>query len=84
MLAGGLTPAAAIERTVVKRESRQLRSAGETRQAVASGLTLDQFGLNAGDELVVGRRREFITQGLMGAVGMIASLSAIYLTLRHH
>jgi protein involved in polysaccharide export with SLBB domain len=84
MLAGGLTPAAAIERTVVKRESRQLRSAGETRQAVASGLTLDQFGLNAGDELVVGRRRELISPTVMGMLGMVASVSAIYLTLRHH
>ena len=83
MLAGGLTPTAAIERTVVKRESRQLRSAGETRRAVASGLTLDQFGLNAGDELVVGRRRELITPTVMGLMGMIASASAILLTLRH-
>jgi protein involved in polysaccharide export with SLBB domain len=82
MLAGGLTPTAAIERTVVKRERRQLRSARETRRAVASGLTLDQFGLSAGDELVVGRRRELINQSVLGAVGLIASLSAIFLTLR--
>ena len=84
MLAGGLTPAAAIERTVVKRQNRPYRSAGETRRAIAAGLTLDQFGLSAGDELVVGRRREFITPAVMGAMGIIASASAIFLSLRHH
>jgi protein involved in polysaccharide export with SLBB domain len=84
MLAGGLTPTAAIERTVVKRESRPYRSAGETRRAVAGGLTLDQFGLSAGDELVVGRRRELINPSVMGMLGMVATLSAIFLTLRHH
>src|SRR6267143_1850675 len=50
---------------------------------LASGLTLDQFGLNAGDELVVGRRRELISPTVMGLMGMIASASAIFFTLRH-
>lgn len=81
MLAGGLTPTAAIERTVVKRESRQYRSAGETRRAVAGGLTLDQFGLSAGDELVVGRQREW-SKTLMAVSGTIASLGAIFLIAR--
>ena len=81
---GGLTPTAAIERTVVKRQNRPYRSAGETRRAIAAGLTLDQFGLSAGDELVVGRRREFITPTVMGAMGVIASASAIFFSLRHH
>jgi len=83
MLAGGLTPTAAIERTVVKRQSHQYRSAGETRQAVASGLTLDQFGLSGGDELVVGKRREWLTPAVTGTVGIVATVSAIFLSLRH-
>jgi len=83
MLAGGLTPTAAIERTVVKRQRHQYRSAGETRQAVASGLTLDQFGLSGGDELVVGKRREWLTPAVTGTVGIVATVSAIFLSLRH-
>jgi protein involved in polysaccharide export with SLBB domain len=82
MLAGGLTPTAAIERTVVKRASRPYRSAGETRRAVAGGLTLDQFGLSGGDELVVGRRREWLTPAVTGTVGIIATVSAIFLAMR--
>lgn len=82
MIAGGPTAAAAIEQTVVKRESREYRSAKETRQAVARGLTLDQFGLSAGDELVVGRQREW-SRTIMNVTGIIASLGgAIFLIAR--
>jgi protein involved in polysaccharide export with SLBB domain len=79
MLAGGPTGAADIERTVVRRQSRQYRSAEETRDAVARGLTLDQFGLSAGDELVVGRQRQLINPAATAVVGMIASLTALFL-----
>ena len=78
MLAGGPTSAADIDRTVVKRASLEYRSAEETRQAVAKGLTLDQLGLSAGDELIVGRRRQFINQSFVAAVGMVASLAALF------
>lgn len=77
MLAGGPTATADIERTVVKRANREYRSADETRQAVARGLTLDQLGLSAGDELVVGRQRPFINPSIMSVVGMMASLAAV-------
>ena len=83
MLAGGPTATAAIERTVVRRESRQYRSAKETRQAVARGLTLDQFGLSAGDELVVGRQRQLINPSSIAVVGMIATLGGVFLAVRH-
>jgi protein involved in polysaccharide export with SLBB domain len=79
MLAGGPTAAADIERTVIKRGSREYRSAEETRQAVARGMTLDQLGLAAGDELVVGKQRPLINQGLLSVVGMAASLAAVLL-----
>ena len=78
MLAGGPTSAADIDRTVVKRASLEYRSAEETRQAVAKGLTLDQLGLSAGDELIVGRQRQFINQSFVAAVGMVASLAALF------
>jgi protein involved in polysaccharide export with SLBB domain len=83
MLAGGPTATADIEHTVVRRQSRQYRSADETRQAVARGLTLDQFGLGAGDELVVGRQRQSISPFITTVVGMSASLAAIFIAVRH-
>jgi len=83
MLAGGPTNSADIERTVVKRASREYRSADETRRAVSRGLTLDQLGLSAGDELVVGRQRPLINPSLMSVVGMAASLGAVLLAIRH-
>src|SRR5688500_1066482 len=58
MAAGGPTAKASIERTIVRRDNRVFRSADETRRAVTAGVTLDQFGLRAGDELVVRARRE--------------------------
>lgn len=83
MLAGGLTGSADIDRSVVRRAGRELRSESETRRAVSKGLTLDQFGINAGDEFVVGRRRQVINQSTTAIVGMIASLGALFFAVRH-
>jgi protein involved in polysaccharide export with SLBB domain len=82
MQAGGPTAVADVERSTVRRASREFRSADETRQAVAKGLTLDQFGLTAGDELVVGRQRQFFSTGATAALGTIASLAAIFFAVR--
>ncbi|MFL5574185.1 MAG: polysaccharide biosynthesis/export family protein [Gemmatimonadaceae bacterium] len=81
MAAGGPTGTADLERTVVRRDSREYRSPEETRRAVSSGLTIDQFGLRAGDELVVGKKRSIMNGPLLGLVGSLASLSAIIVTL---
>jgi protein involved in polysaccharide export with SLBB domain len=84
MQAGGPTATADIERSVVRRGSREYRSADATRKAVANGLTLDQLGLSAGDELVVGRQRQLINPATSATLGVIASLTAIYFTARRH
>ena len=81
MVAGGPTATADIDNTVVRRDSRPFRSAGETRQALVKGLTLDQFGLNAGDELVIGRQRQWFTSTAPLLAGLVASLAATYLAL---
>jgi len=83
MLAGGPTNTADIERTIVRRVGREYRSAQETRQAVAKGLTLDQFGLSAGDELVVGRQRQLITPTTSAVLGLAASIAAVFFAARH-
>ena len=81
MAAGGPTVTASVERTVVRRGNEEYRSADDTRKAVSGGLTLDQFGLRAGDELVVGKRREFLGTRFFGLVGAIGSLTAVFVAL---
>lgn len=81
MGAGGPTGIASVERSIVRRRNEQYRSAGETSRAIAAGLTLDQFGLIAGDELVVGERREFGVTKLMTVTGALASVLAVVVTM---
>ncbi len=83
MAAGGPTGTADVERTMVRRGSQEFRSADETRQAISRGLTLDQFGLRAGDELVVGKQRDLLRGPILGFVGALASLTAIVVALSH-
>ena len=84
MGAGGPTPTAAVDRSIVRRRSREYRSAGETSKAIAGGLTLDQFGLSAGDELVVGERRNFDATKGIALLGALASVAAVILAIGHH
>jgi protein involved in polysaccharide export with SLBB domain len=83
MGAGGPSGTADIERSIVRRRNQQYRSSGETSKAIANGLTLDQFGLSAGDELVVGQRRDFSAGTVFGLTGAVASILALVVTLRH-
>jgi protein involved in polysaccharide export with SLBB domain len=81
MGAGGPTPSAAFDRSIVRRQSQQYRSAGETSKAIAGGLTLDQFGLSAGDELVVGERGTFDASKAIGLMAAMASVAAVILAM---
>jgi protein involved in polysaccharide export with SLBB domain len=84
MGAGGPTGSADLTRTTVRRGNREFRTAGETSKAITGGLTLDQFGLSAGDELVVGQRREFGLPVVLGMTGALASVLTLFVALRHH
>ena len=81
MGAGGPAPTADLERSVVRRGSQEYRSAKDTRAAIAKGLTLDQFGLSAGDELIIGRRREMLNPSVLGLVGVLGSLVTVFVAL---
>jgi protein involved in polysaccharide export with SLBB domain len=84
MGAGGPTGTADVGRSIVRRQNQEFRSAGETSKAISTGLTLDQFGLSAGDELVVGQRRELAPSTLIGMTGALASILALFVTLNRH
>jgi len=81
MGAGGPTGAADVEKSIVRRANQPYRSSDETRKAIAGGLTLDQFGINAGDELVIGRRSGG-SGAIIGMLGAAGSVTALLLALR--
>jgi polysaccharide export outer membrane protein len=83
MGAGGPTPGADVDRSIVRRGTQDYRSEQETRKAIANGLTLDQFGLRAGDVLVIGRRHEFNPSQVIGMVGALGSVVAVFMALHH-
>ena len=79
MVAGGTIPTTDIRRSVVRRANGEVRSSDETHLAISRGLTLDQFGLTAGDEFVVGKKRDVLTGGLGPILGVMGSMATIYL-----
>ena len=79
MLAGGPTATADVARSVVKRGSVEYRSADATRRAIAAGITLDQFGIEAGDEIVVGKNDDSTARFVRVTLGIAASIAAIYM-----
>jgi protein involved in polysaccharide export with SLBB domain len=83
MGAGGPTAAADLEKSIVRRGNQAYRSAEETGRAIGRGLTLDQFGLNAGDEIVVGRRRDVNPATIIGMVGALGSVVAVFLAVHN-
>jgi protein involved in polysaccharide export with SLBB domain len=83
MVAGGPTGTADVDRSMIRRSNGEFKSSEETRQAIAKGLTIDQFGLSAGDELVIGRKRDFLNGSMMPLVGALASLTAIFVAVHH-
>jgi len=79
MTAGGPTQRADMPRTIVRRRSRELLSRSAVRDALAAGLTLDQLGLTAGDELIVGAKPE---RGWQTAVQVGSLVTGVLLALR--
>ncbi|HEY8174214.1 MAG TPA: SLBB domain-containing protein [Gemmatimonadaceae bacterium] len=79
MTAGGPTQRAEMPRTVVRRRSSELLSKAAVRDAIAVGSTLEQLGLDAGDELLLSAKKERswmnIVQIASLATGVVLSLN---------
>jgi protein involved in polysaccharide export with SLBB domain len=78
MAAGGLTIDADPQRITVRRGAREVLTAEQLRSAIASSKTVDDLGLRAGDEVVVGARPnwgEWVRTGALAA-GVVATLVA--------
>jgi hypothetical protein len=81
MGAGGPTGNADVGRTTIRRRNQVFRSASETSNAITNGMTLDQFGLSAGDEVVVGQRRDVGAGVIIGMAGALASVLTVLVAL---
>ena len=78
MWAGGLTGNAETQKTVVKRGTGEALSRDAVQKAIRSGATLEQLGLRAGDEIVVGEKKE---RNWLGIIGTVAGLTTAVLSL---
>ena len=83
MIAGGPSSMADLDRSEIRRAGYTMHSSDEVRQAIAEGLTLDQFGLAPGDEIVIGRQRTIDYMPFVAIAGAIASLVTVYLAVHN-
>jgi protein involved in polysaccharide export with SLBB domain len=81
MAAGGPTATADLTRSSLRRGGADLHSSQEISTAMQHGLTLDQFGLQAGDELVIGRRKEFNFSQYLTYITAIGGLATLFITI---
>jgi hypothetical protein len=79
MSAGGPTQRADMPRTILRRRAKEIVSRAAMRDAMTAGLTLDQLGADAGDELVVGARPE---RHWMNVVQVLTLITGLALSLQ--
>jgi protein involved in polysaccharide export with SLBB domain len=84
MRAGGPSGNAKLPAIRVEREGRAIWADQALQQAIAQGRTLDQLGLQAGDQVVVPRKSGgFFSESVMRTIGLIVALPvAIYGTIQ--
>lgn len=80
MQAGGVSAESDIDNTVIRRAGQQIWKASDIRSALANGLSLDRLQLRAGDEILVGSRRQW--WGLATTIQVATSVVALYLASR--
>jgi protein involved in polysaccharide export with SLBB domain len=78
MLAGGPSSEGDLGRISVRRNDGELIGDDAVRTAVASGRTVTDLGLRAGDEIVVGERKR---RSMTGMLSVLSAISAIAIGL---
>jgi hypothetical protein len=73
MVAGGMTGDADFKKTTAQRGKVELYDRETIRQSMAAGMSLDQLGLQSGDELVIGKQ----SGGFSGALPIITGVAAL-------
>jgi hypothetical protein len=74
MRAGGPAGNADLNKTVIRRESKELYDSRNTRTALNGGLTLDQLSLRDGDSIEVGEKTGSNWARIASIVGVASSL----------
>lgn len=74
MRAGGPAANADVQKTVVRRNTKELYDSRNTRRALNEGLTLDQLSLRDGDSIEVGEKSGSNWQRIASIVGIVSSL----------
>lgn len=82
MTAGGPTTTADLPRTVIRRRGSVQYNDTETRQFISQGLTIDQIGLLAGDEIVVARLPDRSLATVATVAGALVSVVTLMVTMR--
>jgi polysaccharide export outer membrane protein len=84
MAAGGPTPMASPDNTIVRHGSQTLWNAREVRDQLASGATLAQLEIHSGDDIVMeeGTHRDWMTLTQAGA-GVTAAFFSIWYMAHH-
>lgn len=77
MLAGGLGTNAKLDRTEIRRGNTVVADRDVTRALIASGQSLDQADVRAGDEIVVGQRGS----GSGGLIALLGGISAVIVAI---
>jgi protein involved in polysaccharide export with SLBB domain len=80
MAAGGLTTRTDLPKSFVRRGRTKLLSKADVRTALVDRLTLEQLNLGAGDELVVGAKRDWgwptVASLATGAIALLVSMNS--------
>ena len=80
MAADGLTTRTDLPKSYVRRGTRKLLSKADVRTALVERLTLDELNLEAGDELVVGAKRDWgwpaVASIATGALALLVSMNS--------
>ena len=77
--AGGGTPIAKLDQLEVKRGGRVILSAKDSRRALVEGKTLEQVGMQPGDEVTVPAKRQFNWQVLAQFALLVSSLAFAFI-----
>jgi polysaccharide export outer membrane protein len=83
MRAGGPGSNSDIDKTVIKRGTQEVVSQKRTRQALASGATLDDLRIAPGDQIVVGEQSKGHLNSLIQITGLVVGLAGIAVALVH-
>jgi protein involved in polysaccharide export with SLBB domain len=85
MQAGGLSPQADINKTVVRRGVVLVQPASRVQEALSRGETLDQLDVRAGDAIVVGERPPNGTfLRVLEVVGAVAAIATSVVLITRH